>query len=152
MKIVWTSEYEIGIDVIDQQHRRIVDYINDVHAVLEHEAEPETVSDILLNLVDYTLSHFAFEEALMEEADYPDLTLHQMTHKTFEQQLDALTGRFQAGEMVADELADMLQDWLLKHIVTDDQSYTQSVRDNILKQSPDTHKSWVKRATDRYFQ
>jgi hemerythrin len=152
MKIIWTSEYEIGIGVIDQQHRRIVEYINDVHHVIENDGSVEDVRSILMNLVDYTLSHFAFEEALMEESGYSDLDLHQITHKTFIQQLEQLKVRFESGEAVAVELADMLQSWLLKHIVTDDESYTETVKEKLLHESPNQHASWVKRATARFFQ
>lgn len=152
MKIFWSSDYEIGIGVIDQQHRRIVEYINDVHDVIENDGGEEAVQNILMNLVDYTLSHFAFEEAMMEEAGYSDLDVHQITHKTFVQQLELLKSRFEQGEAVATELADMLQSWLLKHIVTDDQSYTDTVKEKILNESPSQHASWVKRATARFFQ
>ena len=57
----WTSDLETGIQVIDKQHQRIVEYINKLHHAQQHHSREE-VGNVLAELVDYTLSHFAFEE------------------------------------------------------------------------------------------
>lgn len=69
MAILWTDDLNTGIDVIDRQHRRIVDYINDLE-LAKAKQDREAVGKVLDELVDYTLSHFAFEESLQEEAGY----------------------------------------------------------------------------------
>ena len=57
------------IDVIDDQHRRILDYINEIDAI-DVNTDRERVKQILENIIDYTQSHFTFEESLQEEAGY----------------------------------------------------------------------------------
>lgn len=148
--IVWSEEYEIDIPVIDGQHRRIADYINQVET-LKSSNLPRSHTEELLNLlVDYTLSHFEFEEALMEQARYPELEEHQLTHDSFRNQIKTLHHRFQQGEDIAETLGQILWNWLLKHIQEDDASYAPSVRRNILGQEK-SHRSWVAQATARYF-
>lgn len=149
MKTIWSSQYELGIEVIDNQHKRIVEYINQIHE-LSHSNSGD-VSEVLHNLVDYTYSHFAFEEALMEEAGYPALTEHQFTHRTFIKQIETLKQRFNQGEQVAQELAAMLQHWLLNHIQEDDSSYSSLVKSNILGEHAERHQNWVKKAFQQYF-
>lgn len=150
MKIEWSSEYELGIDVIDGQHRRIVEYINQVHESEQHSGDA-ALNEVMTNLVDYTLSHFAFEEAMMEDAGYRDLAAHKITHKTFARQIELIKARYDKGDDVAVELSDVLLEWLLQHIMTDDQSYTPVVKEKLLEIPTQDHKNWVRKATVRFF-
>ena len=68
--LIWQDDLNTGIEVIDHQHRRIVEMINHLH-VAQTSLQRLVVSDVIDELIDYTLSHFAFEEELMEEAGYP---------------------------------------------------------------------------------
>ena len=69
MAITWTNDLNTGIDVIDHQHRRIVDFINDLEAA-QVIKDQEKIRQVINDCVDYTLSHFAFEESLQEESGY----------------------------------------------------------------------------------
>lgn len=150
MNIVWTPNYEIGIEVIDNQHRRIVEYINEVYAVREKHEPGDRLAEVLFDLVDYTMSHFAFEEALMDEAGYLDIALHRLTHDTFTRQIQTFKKRFEGGEDIAEDLANMLRRWLLEHIVTDDVGYCEVVKRQIVHPAHDHH-NWAKRAIDKFF-
>ena len=78
----WVPEYNTGIDVIDDQHRRILDYINEIDAI-DVNADRERVKQILENIIDYTQSHFTFEESLQEEAGYKYRVPHKRVHDLF---------------------------------------------------------------------
>lgn len=130
--LVWSKEYELGIDVIDRQHQRIVHYINQVYDAAQNGAETQQLQVVLHNLVDYTFSHFAFEESLLEESAYTDLQAHKLTHENFSQLIDTLKQRFDQGEAVASELASLLQDWLINHIMNEDVAYVQQVKQTLL--------------------
>lgn len=130
MTLHWTSDLEIGIPVIDAQHERIVDYINRVdHAHRTHQMTE--VQDVLDELVDYTLSHFAFEETLMEEAGYPFAKAHKKVHQLFARRIDNFQQQAKAGEDVTEELIHVLKAWLVNHIKRDDADYTDLVRANL---------------------
>lgn len=45
----WVPEYNTGIDVIDDQHRRILDYINEIDAI-DVNTDRERVKQILENI------------------------------------------------------------------------------------------------------
>lgn len=70
--LVWQDDLNIGIDVIDQQHRRIIEMLNHLH-VAQASMQRAAVGEVIDEVVDYTMSHFAFEEELMEEAGLPVL-------------------------------------------------------------------------------
>ncbi len=149
--ITWSEQYEIGIPVIDRQHQRIVDYINQLESENQQSPDPEKITEILNLLMDYTLSHFEFEEALMEEARYEELEEHQLSHKTFTGQIELLHQRFTNGENIAELLGQVLLEWLLQHIREDDASYAPAVRKHILGESDESLSNWTNKAMQRYF-
>jgi len=130
MAIKWTSELELDIPVIDSQHHRIVDYINQVADILSSSSN-EDVFTVLDELVDYTLSHFAFEENLMEESGYPFLNAHKKVHRLFARRVSGFQQRAKAGEDITEELLHVLKAWLVNHIKCDDRDYAEAVRANM---------------------
>lgn len=148
--IEWNHDLEIGIGVIDGQHRRIVDYINTLDDV-SRTPDREVVGRVIGDLVDYTYSHFAFEEALMEEAGYGLLTIHQNTHKVFCERIDDFKKRFDDGADVAEPLAELLRTWLINHIVQDDRSYAGLVKEKMPRIEAGEHGNWLKNALTRFF-
>jgi hemerythrin len=149
-KVHWTPELEIGINVIDNQHQRIVEYIN-LLADMDAETPPAQVAELINALIDYTYSHFAFEEALMEEAGYQYLTVHRRTHEAFTDRVQALFQRFKAGDQVSEEIGQLLQTWLINHIMEDDRSYAPIVKQQLsLIESRDSG-GWLSRTLHRFF-
>ncbi len=126
MPIIWESKLDTGIDVIDAQHRRIVDYINDLE-VAKARMDKRLVNDVIEQLIDYTQSHFGFEEEMLEEAGYKFLKPHRKVHELFIRRVTDFTMRAAKGEDVADELHSMLSKWLLNHIANEDRDYADAV-------------------------
>jgi len=113
-KLVWIDDLDTGIAEIDRQHRRIVEYINQL-GELRHTHDRNGLRDVIGELVDYTLSHFVFEESLMENAGYMFSDPHKKVHEIFTRRVGELQTRFDLGEDVADELHGMLSRWLFNH-------------------------------------
>jgi len=131
MPIVWTADLDTGIDVIDQQHRRLVGFINDLESA--HQRRDTTgVGQVLDALVDYTRSHFAFEESLQEAAGYAYCRPHKHVHTLFVRRADEYVSRHRGGEDVADELHALLSKWLINHIRRDDADYVSAVKTNMI--------------------
>src|SRR5512135_2425246 len=107
MPITWNPKLDTGIEVIDDQHRRIVAYVNQLEAAHKAGDKP-AVGKVIEELVDYTQSHFGFEEAMMEEAGYKFLKPHQKVHELFVKRVTAFTVRAAKGEDIADELHSTL--------------------------------------------
>ena len=131
MTLSWSTELALGIPVIDSQHQRIVEYINQ----LEHASHTHSAAElkaVLEELVDYTLSHFAFEESLMEEAGYTFINAHKKVHQLFTKRVELFCGRADAGEDVTAELLHVLKAWLVNHIKRDDRDYAADVKANLV--------------------
>jgi len=148
--IEWTPDLEIGISVIDGQHHRIVDYINSLADVVQHR-DRRVVRRIIGDLIDYTYSHFAFEEALMEEAGYEFLAIHQRTHRSFCERVDQLSAGFDAGQDVVEPLTVLLKTWLIEHIMSDDTSYAALVREKMPRIEDQNKGNWLGDTLKRFF-
>lgn len=126
--IQWSDDLSTGISVIDSQHKRIIHYINQLQDARALD-EKELIKEVMINLTDYTLSHFAFEESLMEDAGYEAAAIHAKTHDAFREKIKSYSERCSAGEDVCDELSQLLKVWLLEHIASDDSSYVSCVQE-----------------------
>ncbi len=133
-KMNWSAELDTGIEVIDKQHRRILDYINQLHDSRTSGHAHEEVGKVIDELIDYTLSHFAFEESLQEEAHYPFYKAHKRVHEIFTKRVGDFRTRFALGEDVSEELHHLLVTWLINHIKRDDADYVKSVKANMQDQ------------------
>mgnify|MGYP000373188259 CR=1 FL=1 len=128
----WNDSYNIGIDVIDHQHRQILDYIN-VLEKIRVNGQHDKIKDVLDDLIDYTQSHFSFEENLLQQVCYQYLPSHKGIHELFVKRLHDYRQRFNNGESIENDLYRLLSKWLINHIQHDDQDYVNSVRDNMLQ-------------------
>lgn len=148
--IKWSSELDTGIQVIDNQHKRIVEYINKLIDA-RHSHTQEQVAEVLNELVDYTLSHFTFEESLMEEAGYPFIKGHKRVHQLFVKRVGNYVQRFKMGEDVTGELLNTLKAWLINHIKSDDKDFAEIVRTNLQGMDPVRKEGWLSRSLNRIF-
>jgi hemerythrin len=143
MFFVWDDAYNTGIEVIDIQHRRIVDYINDLHHAISSDNK-EGVEEVLGNLISYTISHFSFEESLMEEHGYQHTEGHRKVHKAFTDRVMRYQLEWSSGKDISRRLLSDLKVWLISHIQQEDQDYAKEI-------SKKLNKGWVSKMLGRFF-
>jgi hemerythrin len=146
----WTDDLATGIHVIDDQHKRIISYINE----LDHASQtgnPQEVQHVLEGLLDYTVTHFEFEEELQEKAGYPFLKAHKRVHEIFMKRIAAFRERANNGENIIPELLSMLKVWLSSHIKGDDRDYVESVKKVLGTDNAAEGAGWVGAMVKRFF-
>lgn len=146
----WIAEYNTGIEVIDDQHKRILEYINEIeniHIMIDRVK----VKGILDNIIDYTQSHFTFEESLQEEADYQYRIPHKRVHDLFIKKIESYRSRFEQGDSIESELHEVLSKWLINHIQHDDADYVGSVKQNMMNIIKEKEKKKGKNWFARFF-
>ena len=130
--VEWTPDLDTGIPDIDEQHKQMVHHINDFYEAANGK-DKERMAIVLFDLINSTLAHFQYEEALMEQAKYPLLEPHRRVHKNFIDKLMALHEKLQTMETTDDIavlLIDSLDGWLFRHIRINDKGYTNSVNES----------------------
>lgn len=123
----WTRDLESGIPIIDAQHKRIIEFINELNDACQTGNMSET-NHVMDGLLNYTVTHFEFEEELQEKAGYPFLKAHQRIHEIFMKKVADIRVRSAKGEDVAPELLRLLKGWLASHIKGEDRDYVESVK------------------------
>jgi hemerythrin-like metal-binding protein len=121
---IWSNLFETGIAEIDQQHRHLVDLINYLARDAEN-ATPEHIGASLQALTEYTVLHFQAEEHLMAAghvaAGHADH--HRDTHQRFIRQVSEWLERHGDHQGIdLQQLLEFLSNWLVFHILGDDQS------------------------------
>ena len=117
----WSDMLSVGVKAIDQQHRVLVDILNQLADLIQGGAQAWDESVTLTKLVEYTETHFAFEEALMRRSNYAGLDAHVQEHRLLFQQVSDLVANNAAGEAVDSQaLVVFLRDWLSSHIMGTD--------------------------------
>jgi hemerythrin len=152
MPINWTPDLNTGIDVIDHQHRRIVDFVNDLEAA-QVLGDQKKIKGVIADCVDYTLSHFTFEESLQAEAGYLYCKPHKKVHELFVRKINEFQSRMEMGEDVSAELHGVLSRWLVNHIKHDDADYVSAVKEKMPSAAPppcaEDPKGWFRKLFGR---
>jgi hemerythrin-like metal-binding protein len=137
MFLEWNESYEIGVPVIDRQHKQLFALIDELQRQMENADESVLVSDVIRRLADYTHYHFSFEENLMELYEYPDIEHHKELHLYFREEMATLFTRHLEGDSsVTVHAYKALIDWILNHVTSADAQADQHYATHI-KSHPD---------------
>lgn len=138
--VQWSDEYSVEIQEIDEQHKCIVAYINELYEALSRKGDRDLVADVIAKLVEYTKIHFAVEETLMRIFNYRSYEQHKLSHDRLVHQVLLYQTRYLAGDSkVGMELLLFLKGWLFEHIKMEDKMYTSTLLAAGVK------KSWLKK-------
>jgi len=123
-RILWTPEMSVGHDQLDADHQVLIELINRLSAG-DSDDDRTSIEFVIDELVQYTLMHFAREEALLEEIGYPELAEHRAAHAALAGRVEALRTRFCNGlsGRLGDDILDFLGNWLRDHILREDRGY-----------------------------
>jgi hemerythrin-like metal-binding protein len=120
----WNESFINGVSEFDNQHKYLVELVNKLYKGMKLGHGNEDVGKTLDELVEYTGSHFACEEKLMVENQYPDCDSHIKIHKDLVDRVVDFQKKFNAGEAtVSLDLLEFLKDWLIGHIKGVDRKY-----------------------------
>ncbi|MFH0733160.1 MAG: bacteriohemerythrin [bacterium] len=119
--IEWKNIYSVNIEEIDNQHKKLVMLVNELHDAMRMSKGAEILGKILSDLVDYTVYHFGTEEKYFDMYDYPQTEQHKQQHKDLVDQVAAIKAKYDRGEKVLTlDVLNFLRDWLHDHILGSD--------------------------------
>lgn len=130
--IKWDESLSVGVDLIDEQHKMLIDRINDISAAIErHHAAPKIIKTLDF-LIEYTDFHFGTEEKHMVKNHYPGYEGHKKAHDDLKTTLGHLEEDFMeegATEDLAGSINVFLVNWLIKHIHAVDTEFGRFLRE-----------------------
>lgn len=122
--VTWDTTLDVGVSQFNEDHRRLVGFINDLHGGIVSGLGIAQMTYILDGLIDYTKEHFGREEELMTTLAYPDIKTHRREHYDLMKQVVDFNTRLKGGQASFSlELMSFLKDWLVNHIKGTDMKY-----------------------------
>jgi len=115
----WTPALALGHQQIDGQHQELFRRVAALVEAMAAGGDRTVVSRLFDFLGTYAADHFAAEERLMVESDFPGYTVHRAAHERFirdYQDLRKLHEDGRASAAVTIKAHTWLSEWLRNHI------------------------------------
>lgn len=120
----------LGIDLIDEQHRKLLDLINNIMFSIEKNNQIDDFEEIIEKTIAYTKYHFATEENLLREygLEIKEIENHRKEHQEFLNKATKIytdlqndkSIKYDYGIEILTNLYNYLTTWLVHHIITKD--------------------------------
>ena len=125
-RVDWKDAYSVGIESIDQQHKNLINLINMLQTTVDYSTGEEFERECLAAVVDYTKTHFVYEEGLMSKYGYPDFEAHKAQHQKMIDKINDLLAAYEEHpESAMKNALDFLKQWLIRHINGTDKQYSE---------------------------
>lgn len=123
--ITWSDDFSVNIKEIDNQHRQLIELINQLQRAMREGKGANVLNDILQRLIDYTDYHFSTEERLMEAYNYPGFVNHRAQHQALTRKVQEFQRQYRQNPTgLSVQLLNFLKEWLTEHILKSDKQYT----------------------------
>lgn len=120
--LMWKAEYNLGIEIIDNQHKRIMQIINNLQNSVAVENGSKIIAFILDDLLEYTYYHFETEEGLLNKSDNSFIA-HKITHDEIINVIISLKDSLiEEKQTLTEDKVEYFRNWWLKHILEGDKS------------------------------
>ncbi len=127
----WKDAYSVQIEEIDNDHKKLIELINELHTAMRLRKTDSVLENILSELSNYASYHFKKEEDYFDAFNYEETEEHTRTHQLFIKKITKIKTDFAAGKYtVTMDLMKFLNRWLVEHIMGTDKKYIQCFHDN----------------------
>lgn len=129
--IEWKNDYSIGVEAIDEQHKKLFEIANRAYRLLKNELvtdKYDQIAGIFEELVDYTEYHFGFEENYQKSIGYKKFLSHKVIHDDFVERVKNIDLKQvdEDQDKYLMELLDFVVNWISDHILVQDKSITRA--------------------------
>lgn len=147
MTIRWTEDLSVGNDVIDSDHRLLMELVNDV-ARAAGTGGRLALSRAIRRFRNCINLHFVTEEMFAHMLNLP-FDLHKMAHQNMRTELELMEigllrdGMETAHASVMEHYAGFLRDWLVRHITEEDMQMKPALQSHPYDLKIDGAGSWL---------
>jgi hemerythrin-like metal-binding protein len=126
----WTKKMSVGVALLDEDHKKLVALLNDLHNGIASGRGTERLGRVLDGLVSYVKNHFAHEEEYFAQTEYPAADEHIQEHRSLTKLVLDVQSRYNKGQFDALSLETMefLKIWLHDHVLGSDMDYKEHLQ------------------------
>ena len=123
--INWNDSLSVKIKSIDDQHKKLIEMINEFYENVSKKSNNELISKLVSGMKEYTIMHFNTEEKYMKQFNYPNFEKHRKEHEDFIRKVNQLEEKLSKGTTILSfEITTFLKDWIKNHIQESDKQYS----------------------------
>ncbi len=129
--IAWDPSMTTGVDSLDDQHRQLISWLNDLLAAMSMGRGRAELAGLLDQLGSYTVTHFGKEEVCMAKNNCPVASQNVAAHKDFIVTFTSFREEFDRDGATAHlvvRIETELMRWLTSHIKRTDAQLAHCVR------------------------
>jgi hemerythrin len=136
----WTAEFSVGVEEIDDDHKRLLALLNELHEAVEAGAAWDVLDKVLDGLMLYVNYHFAHEEALFARTDYPGYEHHRRQHRALTITVKEIYQDFQEASSgtLPQQILGFLKNWFYEHILGPDRAFGVYYNSWLARHGPET--------------
>lgn len=123
--IKWQDNYSVGHSILDNQHKYLLNIINDLYGSMISKNREGDYGELLKELTKYTNVHFVFEEKILEKIGFQEINDHLACHIEMKKEISLLEVKMATLENEWRlDLLIFLKTWWLDHILKQDMKYS----------------------------
>ncbi|MBI5900542.1 MAG: bacteriohemerythrin [Rhodocyclales bacterium] len=128
--LTWNDSYAVGVPELDDQHRRLLELINQVGDDYgpRNAFTDGLFREVLSDLFEYTQVHFRAEEDHLRKIAYPGIEAHAREHGALTERVMEFILAAQGGTQDRQAIHNFLLTWLVSHILEADMRYRDFMR------------------------
>lgn len=123
MKLYWVSEFEIGNEYVDLQHRYFLDLINRIGKNFRETNDDDYKRRLITELHKYADFHFTSEENIAISYGIPGVEDHHQLHLRLLEDLNQYAENLDNGSKTIAEFIEFITDWFLVHTQHEDRKF-----------------------------
>lgn len=130
MHITWSNELSVGVDAIDNDHKDLIRFYNDLVESVGAGASFDEIIGKLDFMCYYCVSHFGREEDLMCSFGYPETDTHVISHNALQATYLELYQAYAQSKAQSDaeRIVVFVGTWLANHIQGEDMRIGRYIR------------------------
>ncbi len=123
--VTWSDKLSVGVASIDEQHKKLVSLLNQLHDAMIAGKGKDMLGGILKQLIEYTMVHFRYEEELFVRTGYPEGEAHKHHHAELVRKVQDIQRQYDTtgAKALTIPVMNFLKDWLASHILGADKAY-----------------------------
>ena len=129
--IQWNDKYSVGISIIDEEHKKLIDIINLAIVSKEQNYNSEKTKEVLNEMDEYKCKQFTIEDTGMLKFNFSEYQVHRnellnFMDSTIESYKDLTMDNYQ----IINEILEFLKQWFVNHILETDKIYINSINES----------------------
>lgn len=129
--IGWSEELELGDEVIDTQHKMLIQTLEDTYEACSRGEGLKQLEETMKSILEHVDIHFKDEEAIQRRYNYPHYEIHKKIHDNYRREISEIIKKKTENGYTIKDLAQVisyLTRMIIQHIQEEDADIGRHIR------------------------